>query len=110
MPRTTTVTVCLLLCGLLLACGGKLDVKPNAGGQADGKAKPRPREELQTLLTGKTKDEVIKAMGRPERTNDILGTETWTYHEASFDPVSQKTDHRMTLWFDNGGRVERVKF
>ena len=66
------------------------------------------RDAFATLVVGKTKDEVLKILGQPESTNE--GAESWRYLEVTTDPVTGKTDHSTTLWFDAHGRVERVSF
>lgn len=75
--------------------------------QEKKEAKSRTREELKGLVTGKTKAEVLKALGRPEGTlADPDGGETWHYENASYDPVAQKPDRHVWIKFDGAGRVE----
>ena len=67
-----------------------------------------PREEFRKLVIGKTKDEVIAVVGKPERTGGG-DDEHWIYDGRTIDTTTGKTDGIIIIWFQNG-RVERVSF
>jgi len=124
-PKTTNAAhiVGLVLGGMLLlgvlACVGvgflfwAAPAQPPAppAANADGNETAKQvyaRDAFAKLVVGKTRDEVRKILGQPESTNE--GAESWRYLEVTTDPVTGKTDHSTTLWFDAHGRVERVSF
>ena len=94
------LTVLAALVILILAC---------AGGPPSG-VKPRTREELKTLLAGKTKAEVIEVLGRPEQTGEYSAGDFWTYRRVSFDPVAGRTADAAHIWFDRKGVVADITF
>lgn len=65
------------------------------------------RAELRTAVTGKTQDEVIGLLGRPNRTSGD-GTE-WAYYDRSYDKVSGQTDGVIYVIFRDG-RVSEIRF
>lgn len=101
--RNVVCVLLVALAGLLVACAGAVNEKP--------KAKPKTREEMKTLLVGKTKSEVIELLGKPHRTHEERdGGGSFTYKNISHDPVADKTDLYMIVWFDADGKVERLAF
>ena len=64
------------------------------------KPKPVPRDELRKSLMGKTKDEVMAKLGKPDRTTDTLD-DIWIYHKISYDPVSNSVDNTTWVEFKN---------
>jgi hypothetical protein len=70
-----------------------------------------PREEFRALLKGKTKDEVIRLIGRPDEIADIegLGGQAYNYANVAPDPVSKKRS-LASVSFDKAGVVESVNF
>jgi hypothetical protein len=67
------------------------------------------RAEFKELVMGKTADEVIAAVGKPDRTEaDEFGT-YWHYRGRTTDPVTGKTDPDTRLEFKEG-RVSEVNF
>lgn len=71
--------------------------------QTQQKQKKLPtRDELKARLIGKTRDETIEAIGRPDSTSEIGNWQVWYYRAGhSYDPIAQKPDVRLTVWFDN---------
>jgi hypothetical protein len=65
------------------------------------------REEFEAKVIGKTKEQVLAALGKPEGNNQVGGA-TWTYKGLTRDAVTGKGDDHTTLWFDDAGRVSRV--
>lgn len=68
-----------------------------------------PREEFRKALLGKTPDEVIRAVGRPEDTTDDGGRQMWTYRGRTKDPVTGNVDSAAFVHF-KGGRVSSVDY
>lgn len=85
-----------LLALTLLACGG------------GGPKKVRTREELEKILAGKDRDQVLEIMGRPDRTYETSDGENWSYDRVARDPVSGKIDSFSTVRFGKDGRVRGV--
>lgn len=100
MRRPTLAVMTVVTALLLLACG--TDLKP--------KAKVRTREELKTLLVGKTKDEVLQILGKPEKTVETPAGDVWHYRGITRDPISGKDDLSTWVDFDRNGRVEKLSF
>jgi hypothetical protein len=67
------------------------------------------REEFETLVVGKSPDEVIAAVGKPDRTEGSEDRAGWFYGERTRDPVTGKTDYRAVLHFE-AGKVSRVQY
>jgi hypothetical protein len=101
MPKAAAACLCLAL--LLLA--GCAPPRPAA--------KPRTRAELKEALHHKTREQVLELIGRPDHTSGISGElfERWEYRNRnlSYDPVSGKTDRRLSLMFDSEGTTWGVK-
>lgn len=120
--KDNTLLIVLLAVGgvLALGCGGMglLFVggfvqgwreAGNADRAAPSQQKTMTRDEAKKLLIGKTKDEVIELLGRPDKTSEgVLGH--WAYHGITFDPVSQKADNALWVYFGDDGRVNRLSF
>lgn len=67
------------------------------------------RADLEQKLAGKTKDEVIALLGKPESTSG--GEEdSWQYKGITRDPVTGKTDSLTWVWFDRAGKVTRLHY
>lgn len=68
------------------------------------------RDEFRKLLMGKTMDEVLKAIGKPESTSDTPDRNpTWYYKNITHDPLTKETDSTTYVDFRRG-RVEDVRF
>lgn len=94
--------------------------------QADAKAKDReeksaarnqvkanknlPREQFRALVNGKTEQQVIDALGKPDETQDQDGfAKFWYYRNVAVDPVTGKKTAFVQLVFE-GGVVTSVNF
>lgn len=102
MRKPLLLVLMTLTIALLLACG--------TGQKVKAKTKLRTRDEVKALLVGKTQEEVIEIMGRPEQTREMFGTTTWQYRGVSYDPISGKEDFAAWVDFGKDGRVEKVTF
>lgn len=69
-----------------------------------------PREQFRALVSGKTEQQVLDALGKPDETQDQEGLgKLWYYHNAAVDPVTGKKTAIVQLVFE-GGAVTSVNF
>lgn len=66
------------------------------------------RQAFYQLVMGKSQEQVLAAVGRPDQTNQMHHT-FWDYMGKTYDPVSGKTDFSADIEF-TGGVVDRVTF
>lgn len=78
---------------------------------SEGAIAPRPkgdnkkvptREEFKAAVTGKTAEEVLRAVGKPDRTSEHLGRQYWYYERASRDTITDKVDVEAQVTFEDG--------
>lgn len=69
------------------------------------KKNPYTRDELKEALKDKSKDEVLKLLGRPQRTTANGIFEHWEYPGRTYDPIAQRNDTSLTITFSTTGRV-----
>lgn len=80
-----------------------------------GGAKPEQkvytREDFARLVDGKSEDEVLKLVGRPDKTQepDRIGRSFWYYNHITRDTISGKLDSSVQVVFQNGV-VDTVNF
>ncbi len=61
------------------------------------------RAEFESLVKGKTAEEVIALVGRPDSTLDHSPTtDDWVYSYLTTDPVTGKADRTTHLYFEDG--------
>lgn len=94
--------------------------------EAAAKAKPRdeekgardqvranknlPREQFRALVTGRTEQQVLDALGRPDETQDQEGLgKLWYYRNAAVDPTTGKKTAIVQIVFE-GGVATMVNF
>lgn len=81
--------------------GGRDQVRAN---------KNLPRDQFRTLVTGKTEQQVLDALGKPDQTQDQEGLgKLWYYNNAAVDPVTNKKTAIVQIVFE-GGAVTMVNF
>lgn len=69
------------------------------------------REQFRTAVMGKTAEQVIAAVGRPESTSDYSTVSAWYYEKKTKDPITGKIDISAQVLFDKEtGRVRSVSF
>jgi outer membrane protein assembly factor BamE (lipoprotein component of BamABCDE complex) len=90
----------------IVGCGGPAVTTADEKGPA---AKTWTREEFRQLVVGKSADEVISAVGRPDKTSDNGGDPYWYYWDKTVDPTSGKTDSNAQVVFKHG-QVARVNY
>ncbi len=84
--------------------------RASVAAQADPSTKVYTRDEFKTMVDGKTPNEVIEAIGRPNSTNDTsLGNPyRWHYYNKVLNPVTQKYDTGIVQFED--GRANSVQW
>lgn len=98
----------LVAAGLAVGCGQS---PPTASVPlAVPAAKPLPTlEEFREKVVGKTAEEVLAAVGRPETTRDADdGGRVWAYLRACHDPIAGRPVPMVFVRFDASGRVSKV--
>ena len=69
-----------------------------------------PRDQFRALVTGKTEQQVLDALGKPDDTQDQEGLgKLWYYRNVAVDPVTGKKTAQVQLVFE-GGVVTSVNF
>lgn len=63
------------------------------------------REDFRNMVMGKTQQEVIRAVGRPDNTNDLGSLVFWHYDMGAKDPASGKIDD-VTVIFQKDVVIE----
>jgi outer membrane protein assembly factor BamE (lipoprotein component of BamABCDE complex) len=58
---------------------------------------------------GKTQQEVIQAVGKPDVTQET-GFTTWYYNSRTLDPVNGRVDYNAQVVFDEDGKVDHINF
>lgn len=103
----------LVLAAVVLAAGcGKPATTSDVRAAANGKEQARKtytRDEFRNLIIGKTPDQVLKAVGKPDRTREITGMNVWYYDATTTDPVTGKVDRAAQVIFEQGV-VDRVSY
>lgn len=102
----------VVLLVLVLAVGCEKPATTSDLRTVDGKEQARKtytRDQFRDLLVGKTPDEVVKAVGKPDRTHDIAGRIVWHYDGMTTDPATGKPDRTAQVIFEQGV-VNRVNY
>lgn len=88
--------------------GNTADGSKNRGGSS---AEPKVwlREEFRQAILGKTPEQVIAAVGKPDSTQDSSGDQSWYYRKRTKDPVTGKLDSVAQVIFERGV-VVRVNY
>jgi len=79
---------------------------------ADDRPPDRPvytRQEFTVLIRERTRDEVLRALGKPDRTSQDDEAEYWTYRDRTRDPLTGRTDGAAQLVIRRG-RVEAINY
>jgi hypothetical protein len=64
--------------------------------------KTHTRDEFRALVLGRTRDQVIEAVGKPDKTQDADGDIYWYYQKRTVDPVTGKVDRSVQVVFLSG--------
>ena len=94
---------------VLLMCIGIASQSSHDGGANHGGGKTTEstqtgimtRDEFRRTVMGKTPDQVVKAVGRPNRTQEFAGM-AWVYDERTKDPVTGNVDTFAIVAFHGG--------
>jgi hypothetical protein len=99
------------LFGLAVAAGGYVAVSRAL--RPPEPAEPPPpvfaREDFSRRVMGKSADEVLEAVGRPDVTSDDGGTLFWHFKNRTRDPVTQAEDTDVQVVIKDG-KVANVNF
>lgn len=104
-PRTLLVGT-LAICATLSGCGQQSN---EAQAQTPVEAQSLLRSEFTATVMGKSANEVINAVGRPESNQDHGKIAYWAYDGKTKDPVTGKRDNMTQVEFHDG-RVVNVHF
>ncbi|QEH31810.1 hypothetical protein OJF2_02750 [Aquisphaera giovannonii] len=75
-----------------------------------GPARPVfPREEFTRRVMGKSEDEVVAAVGRPDVTSEDNGARYWHFKKRTRDPVTQDEDTDVQVVIKEG-KVTNINF
>lgn len=58
------------------------------------------REECERLVKGKSVDEVMQLIGRPEQTDRMRTEARWIYPGLTYDSVTGKRDRKVNVYID----------
>jgi hypothetical protein len=85
----------------------------NAGQKmADARPAPISRDEFKAKVMGKSAEEVIESVGKPDDTSEVEGkssVKTWHYRERTIDPATSSTDAGAEVTLEDG-TVTKVTF
>ena len=105
LDQATAGTNWLALCAAGLVLAGCDQARPKAGGKLP------TRDEMKKKLTGKGKADVLKMLGKPEKTLELTReSESWLYRRICYDPVSGNADESVWVNFNAAGVVEKLDF
>jgi outer membrane protein assembly factor BamE (lipoprotein component of BamABCDE complex) len=60
------------------------------------------RSDFTEMIMGKTEEEVLDAVGKPDRTSEDGDTRYWHYRKRTKDPVTGTPDSDVQVVFNNG--------
>ena len=61
------------------------------------------------LLMGKSQEEVLRLIGRPDSTQDYTRWQNWFYRHITYDPISRKPDYTANVVIEYG-KVSDISF
>jgi outer membrane protein assembly factor BamE (lipoprotein component of BamABCDE complex) len=96
----------MLFGALALTAGRQAETRPT---QTEPANKLYTRDEFRKLLVGKTADEVLQAVGKPDSTSETALGAYWYYRHKTTDPVTGQTDANAQVCFSNG-QVVRINY
>ena len=96
----------MLFGALALTAGRAVETRPT---QTEPANKLYTRDEVRKLLVGKTADEVLQAVGKPDSTSETALGAYWYYRHKTTDPVTGQTDANAQVCFSNG-QVVRINY
>ncbi|WP_165251517.1 hypothetical protein [Paludisphaera soli] len=98
------------LFGLAMAAGGYVAISRALRPPPPAAASPvYAREDFSRRVMGKSEDEVIAAVGRPDVTTDDGGSLFWHFKKRTRDPLTQEEDTDVQVVIKEG-KVVNVNF
>lgn len=98
--RWVLVISIVLMSIVVISCGGGGGGGGfGVTGRTDGK-KVYLRDEFKSLVLFKTKDEVLKAVGKPDTTQESGDMIFWYYNGITKDPITDKIDFHVQVVFE----------
>lgn len=67
------------------------------------------RDAFTAAVKGKTANDVLVAVGKPDQTTASGDTQYWYYQERTVDPVSGNADREAQVIIENG-KVDRINY
>jgi hypothetical protein len=67
------------------------------------------RADFSRLVLGKSEDEVIDAVGRPNETSEDDDARYWHFKKRTFDPMTQEKDENVQVII-KGGKVANINY
>lgn len=61
-----------------------------------------PRDKFREMFSGKSKEYVIKVLGKPDDTMEASGMVIWTYNKRTMDPTTGNADMEVNITFMDG--------
>jgi hypothetical protein len=115
LSRWTLVLVAFALGSLsTLALVGGAYYAINRARQSQSPPPPRPRpvysrQEFSRRVLGKSEEEVIEAVGRPDETSEDDDARYWHFKKRTLDPLTQKKDTDVQVVI-KGGKVADINY
>lgn len=110
-----TLTIAALLgafCfGTITGCGGQAGKPVQGDKPAQAAKKKLTRDEFKALVEGKTKAEVIAAVGKPSSTQvGASGNETWRFEDLVTDPITNKLQDAILTFEKDSDKATSIRF
>jgi hypothetical protein len=74
---------------------------PNEQSKAGDNHGVMSRPDFQNLVAGKSADEVLQILGKPDTTQDLGGMQIWYYQGKTRDPVTDNIDNMAQITFQH---------
>lgn len=115
-----TLVLSLFACPIIADCSSSHEPErprsgalPAAAKSSDGTGKSKAavmtRYEFSLAVMGKIPDEVLAAVGKPDRASESVGRSVWYYTNRSTRPSTGQIDPSTEVWFKDGVVLD-VKF
>lgn len=97
----------MLAVGLVVTAARTVETRPT---QTEPANKLYTRDEFRKLLAGKTMEEVLQLIGKPDSTSDTPDRDPmWLYRGITYDPLTKNTDTSVYVYFRRGV-VDDIRF
>jgi hypothetical protein len=85
-------------------------LRPAAKNSTNVTSQAMNRADFRNAVLGKTAEQVIQSVGRPDSTQEFGDGPTWYYEGRTYDPVTGKKDSRAQVVFNLDRIVVRVNY